>query len=53
MRSRIVLVLAALVLPLLAADTARAADYPSREIELIVSFPAGGPADTGARIIAP
>jgi tripartite-type tricarboxylate transporter receptor subunit TctC len=33
--------------------TAGAADFPSREIELIVSFPAGGPADTAARIIAP
>ena len=33
--------------------TAGAADYPAREIELIVSFPAGGPADTSARIIGP
>lgn len=32
---------------------ASAADYPTREIELVVSFPAGGPADTSARIIAP
>jgi len=53
MPNRIFFVLAALTLPLLAADATRAADYPSREIELIVSFPAGGPADTGARIIAP
>jgi tripartite-type tricarboxylate transporter receptor subunit TctC len=30
-----------------------AAEYPEREIELVVSFPAGGPADTSARIIAP
>lgn len=36
-----------------AAVPARAADYPSREIEFVVSFPAGGPADTSARIIAP
>ena len=36
-----------------AADLARAADYPTREIEFVVSFPAGGPADAGARIIAP
>ena len=53
MPNRIFFVLAALTLPLLAAEATRAADYPSREIELIVSFPAGGPADTGARIIAP
>ncbi len=32
---------------------AAAADYPTREIELVVSFPAGGPADTSARIVAP
>ena len=30
-----------------------AADFPAREIELVVSFPAGGPADTSARIIGP
>jgi tripartite-type tricarboxylate transporter receptor subunit TctC len=30
-----------------------AADFPTREIELVVSFPAGGPADTSARIVAP
>ena len=29
------------------------ADYPTREIEMIVSFPAGGPADSSARILAP
>jgi tripartite-type tricarboxylate transporter receptor subunit TctC len=29
------------------------ADYPAREIEMIVSFPAGGPADASARILAP
>ena len=53
MRSRVVLALAALVVAVLAADSTGAADYPTREIEFIVSFPAGGPADTGARIIAP
>jgi len=46
-------VVAALALLILTAGPTRAADYPTREIELIVSFPAGGPADTGARIIAP
>jgi tripartite-type tricarboxylate transporter receptor subunit TctC len=39
--------------PVVLHGTAGAADFPSREIELIVSFPAGGPADTAARIIAP
>ena len=29
------------------------ADYPVRDIEMIVSFPAGGPADASARILAP
>jgi tripartite-type tricarboxylate transporter receptor subunit TctC len=45
----------AALLAVLAAGTggARAADYPAREIELVVSFPAGGPADTAARIVAP
>lgn len=40
---------------LAALDTreSTASDYPTREIELVVSFPAGGPADTAARILAP
>jgi tripartite-type tricarboxylate transporter receptor subunit TctC len=52
---RKVLVLAVLIvlaLPPL-GSRARAADYPTHEIEMIVSFPAGGPADTSARILAP
>ncbi len=28
-------------------------EYPSREIEFVVPFPPGGPADTAARIITP
>jgi tripartite-type tricarboxylate transporter receptor subunit TctC len=32
---------------------APAQQYPTREIEFVVSFPAGGPADTAARIIGP
>ncbi len=36
-----------------AAGEAAAADYPSREIEFVVSFPAGGPADSSARVLAP
>jgi tripartite-type tricarboxylate transporter receptor subunit TctC len=52
---RKVLVLAVLIvlaLPPL-GSRAGAADYPTHEIEMIVSFPAGGPADTSARILAP
>ena len=37
----------------LGGASASAADYPVREIEMIVSFPAGGPADASARILAP
>jgi tripartite-type tricarboxylate transporter receptor subunit TctC len=52
MKRLVVLALTVLLAPL-ASGAARAADYPAREIELVVSFPAGGPADTSARIIAP
>lgn len=40
-------------LPLLGGGRAWSAEYPAREIEMIVSFPAGGPADASARILAP
>ncbi len=33
--------------------SASGADYPVREVEMVVSFPAGGPADASARILAP
>jgi len=49
-------VVAALVLvasPVVAVGGAAAADYPTRELEFVVSFPAGGPADSGARVLAP
>jgi tripartite-type tricarboxylate transporter receptor subunit TctC len=46
------LALAALAV-LAAAGAASAADYPTREVEFVVSFPAGGPADSGARVLAP
>ncbi len=35
------------------AASAGQTEYPNREIEFIVSFPPGGPADTAARIIQP
>ncbi len=35
-----------------AADTARAEDYPSRQISLIVPYPAGGGVDTVGRVVA-
>jgi tripartite-type tricarboxylate transporter receptor subunit TctC len=53
---RKVLVLGALLALALSAPgggRAWSADYPAREIEMIVSFPAGGPADAAARILAP
>ncbi len=46
-------VVAFLALAVLGVDVARAADYPARDIEMVVSFPAGGPADASARILAP
>ncbi len=49
----LVAVAALCTLTAVAADGARAADYPTREVELVVSFPAGGPADSGARVLAP
>ena len=41
------------LLALALAGPAWSADYPVRDVEMIVSFPAGGPADTSARILAP
>ena len=42
-----------LLLVLVAVVPGWAVAYPEREVEFVVSFPAGGPADAAARIIAP
>ena len=48
-----VVFLAALALALPAGGAARAQDYPSRLIKLVVGYPPGGPIDTTARILVP
>ena len=46
--------IAALVVAVLACtDPARAQDWPSRNVTMVVPFPAGGPLDVVARIMAP
>ena len=50
---RKLLVLAAVLALWCHAPHAWSADYPVRDVEMIVSFPAGGPADASARILAP
>ena len=52
MRARLVLVLCLAFAPVLAAGSARAADYPARPIKLIVPYPAGGPTDVLGRMVA-
>src|SRR5262249_25711803 len=49
-RSKIVVALAAL--SCLAAAQARAQDFPSRVVRVVVAFPAGGPTDFVARLLA-
>src|SRR4029078_10339294 len=48
---RSAVVIAALVI--VASVTARAADYPSQTIKIVVPFPPGGGVDVVARVIAP
>ncbi|MGA7941317.1 MAG: tripartite tricarboxylate transporter substrate binding protein, partial [Bradyrhizobium sp.] len=44
--------LLALILTALPCHTSRAAGYPERTIKIVVPFPAGGPTDVAARMIA-
>lgn len=55
MRLPVVVIAAAAALPAFAAMSphAHAQGYPAKPVRLIVPFPAGGPVDTTARIIAP
>jgi tripartite-type tricarboxylate transporter receptor subunit TctC len=49
---RMILRLAALLLPVLLTWPAAAQNYPNRPVKLIVPFGAGGPADVYARVLA-
>jgi len=52
MRSRVfVAVVAVMLAAQVVPAAAGQAEYPNREIEFIVSFPPGGPADTAARAV--
>jgi tripartite-type tricarboxylate transporter receptor subunit TctC len=52
MRARSASVLCLALAAILAAPCARAADYPTRPIKLIVPYPAGGPTDVVGRMVA-
>jgi tripartite-type tricarboxylate transporter receptor subunit TctC len=51
-RSTTAVTIALVALTWLAAADARAQDFPSRIIRVVVAFPAGGPTDFVARILA-
>jgi tripartite-type tricarboxylate transporter receptor subunit TctC len=46
------LIAAAALLPLAAVQTARADDFPSRPIHIVIAFPPGGPTDFVGRVVA-
>jgi len=52
MRTRPAPVLCLVLAAILAAPCARAVDYPTRPIRLIVPYPAGGPTDVVGRMVA-
>lgn len=49
---RVLLRLAALILPVMMAGPGAAQNYPNRVVKMIVPFGAGGPADVYARVLA-
>ncbi|MCV6807873.1 tripartite tricarboxylate transporter substrate binding protein, partial [Achromobacter ruhlandii] len=51
LRGRLALAACLAAAALLPAAT-RAADYPARDVRIIVPFPAGGTADIAARVVA-
>jgi len=50
---RVLTALLATVVALAAAGPAAAQQYPERAIEMIITFPPGGPTDTAARVVQP
>jgi tripartite-type tricarboxylate transporter receptor subunit TctC len=47
-----IVIAAAAVMSLAAAPTARADDFPSRPVHIVIAFPAGGPTDFVGRVVA-
>jgi tripartite-type tricarboxylate transporter receptor subunit TctC len=49
---RSLLIAAAALLPLAAAQSAKADDFPSRPVHIVIAFPPGGPTDFVGRVVA-